>query len=95
MLQMFVRRCSVCRAGKTANHTYYSFFESGLLKELEASTKFVPDYKLKERMRKQIEEEVQQKNRQEEKRAMAKIMKVKEIAELTGLSKLIIQHIKI
>jgi DNA repair protein RadC len=80
--------------------SYYSFFESGLLKELEASEKYVPDYKLKERMKKEIEEAVAQKAKEENSRAIAKTMKiegytVEEITKLTGLSKQIIGRIKI
>ena len=79
--------------------TYLSFADSGLLGELEESKKYVPDYKLKEAMKKQVEEEVRKSEREQQARAMAKVMKAKgykveEIAELTGLSKQTIQRIK-
>lgn len=35
--------------------SYYSFAESGLLAELERSTKYVPDFILKERIKKQVD----------------------------------------
>jgi len=71
---------------------YYSFDDSGLLDDLKKSTKYVPPYKLKEELKKQIEEE--------KALAMAKAMKAKgykveEIADLTGLSKQVIESIKI
>lgn len=79
--------------------TYYSFSDNGLLEELEQSTKYVPDYKLKEALKKQVSNEVQQKNREQERKALAKAMKAKgysvaEIAELTGLSKSSIGKLK-
>ena len=82
---------------------YFSFEASGLLKELEASTKYVPNYILKQRMKKEVAEEVEKevikKGEENKARAMAKAMKAKgykteEIVELTGLSKQIIQRIR-
>ena len=83
-----------------AEKTYYSFAESGLLAQLELSKKYVPDYKLKEQMRKAVEIEVKEKIELNRTKEMAKSMKLKgyaaeEIAELTGLSKQVIQRIKI
>jgi DNA repair protein RadC len=83
-----------------AEKTYYSFAESGLLAQLELSKKYVPDYKLKDQMRKAVEIEVKEKIELNRTKEMAKSMKLKgyaaeEIAELTGLSKQVIQRIKI
>jgi len=79
--------------------SYYSFDASGLLIELTASTKYVPNYILKERLKKEVEEVVSQKIKLDEKKLLAKAMKAKgysieEIVELTGLSKQIIQRIR-
>jgi DNA repair protein RadC len=86
---------------------YYSFEASGLLKELEASTKYVPNFVLKERLRKEVEEAVTKKveeavtRKVEENKvkAIAKTMKqngepVEKIMQYTGLSKQIIQRIR-
>lgn len=80
--------------------TYFSFADTGLLEELEQSKKYVPDYKIREGIKKQVEEEVRKSEREQQARAMAKAMKAKgysieEITELTGLSKQVIQRIKI
>lgn len=79
--------------------SYYSFEASGLLKILEASTKYVPNYILKERMKKEVEETVTKKVEENKARAMAKAMKqngesVEKIMQYTGLSKQIIQRIR-
>ncbi len=68
--------------------SYYSFADSGLLAELEQSKKYVPDYKIKAEIKKNLARE------------MAKEMKLKgykigEIAELTGLSQSVIGRIGI
>lgn len=70
---------------------YYSFTDSGLLEELGKSLRYVPDYKLKERMENEVKEA---------KLTMAKTMKAKgepveKIMEYTGLSKEKIRRIKI
>jgi DNA repair protein RadC len=83
-----------------AEKTYYSFAESGLLTQLELSKKYVPDYKLKEQLKKEMEVAIRKDESEQKARAMAKAMKQKgyapeEIAELTGLSKQVIQRIKI
>jgi DNA repair protein RadC len=70
--------------------TYFSFADSGLLDELEESKKYVPDYKIKEELKKKVEE----KAHEMAKAMKAKGYKVEEIAELTGLSKQVIQRIK-
>lgn len=79
--------------------TYYSFSDSGLLDELGKSIKYVPDYKLKERMKKELEEEITKAAEEQKARMMAKAMKAKgepveKIMEYTGLSKEIIRRIK-
>lgn len=79
--------------------TYYSFADSGLLEELEASTRYVPPYKLKEALKKQVEEEVTKTVENKKALEMAKVMKAKgysveEITDLTRLSKQAIRRIK-
>jgi DNA repair protein RadC len=66
---------------------FYSFADSGLLKELEKSKKYVPEYKIREEMK------------NEKAMEMARVMKEKgydleEIADLTGLDKETIKQIK-
>jgi DNA repair protein RadC len=80
--------------------SFYSFTDSGLLAQLEQSKKYVPDYKIREELKKQVEAEVRKSEREQQAKAMARAMKAKgysveEIAELTGLSKGVIQHIKV
>lgn len=80
--------------------TFYSFADSGLLEELEQSKKYVPEYKIRAELKKQVEEEVRKSEREQQSRAMAKVMKengysIEEIMKLTGLSKAVIQRIKI
>jgi DNA repair protein RadC len=77
---------------------YYSFAETGLLEELAESLKYVPQYKIRQRIEK---ERVEGEGRGEDRkaRAMAKAMKEKgykitEIVELTGLSKHVISRLK-
>ena len=78
---------------------YYSFAEDGLLAELEQSDKYVLEYELKARALaegKQIGERTGEKNKARE---MARTMKskgyaVKEIMELTGLSKAVVLRLK-
>ena len=79
--------------------TYFSFADNGLLEELEASKKYVPEYKLREALKKQVEEESLQKGEEQKARAMAKAMKangepIEKIMQYTGLSKSSIQRIK-
>ena len=83
-----------------AEKTYYSFLESGLLALLETSKAYVPDYKLKSQMRQEVEKEVKEKIENKRTMEMAKTMKVEgyaveAIVKLTGLSKSVIQRIKI
>lgn len=79
--------------------TFLSFADSGLLKELEASKKYVPEYKLKQLLKEQVTQEVTKTVENKKSLEMAKAMKAKgykveEIAELTGLSKQVIRGIK-
>ena len=79
--------------------SYYSFMATGLLKELEASTMYVPAYELKRRYQKQAEEKGQEKGKKERSKEMAIMMKKKgysteEIMELTGLTKASISRLK-
>ena len=80
--------------------TYFSFADTGLLEELEQSKKYVPEYKIREGIKKQVEEELTKSVEERKARAMAKAMKqngepVEKIMQYTGLSKEVIQRIKI
>ncbi len=80
--------------------SYYSFAASGLLRTLEASTKYVPAYEVKKRYKKEIEEKISKKAESRKAREMAIAMKekgysVEEIKELTGLTKAVINKLKI
>jgi DNA repair protein RadC len=77
---------------------YYSFAETGLLEELAESLKYVPQYKIRQRIEK---ERVEGEGRGEDRkaRAMAKAMKqngepVSKIVQYTGLSKHVISRLK-
>lgn len=79
--------------------TFLSFADSGLLKELEASKKYVPEYKLKQALKKQVRDEVTKDIENKKALEMAKVMKAKgepveKIMEYTGLTKQAIQRIK-
>jgi DNA repair protein RadC len=79
--------------------SYYSFVDSGLLEELEESKKYVPDYKIREQIKKQVEGEVTKSVENKKALEMAKAMKqngepVEKIIQYTGLSKQTIQRIK-
>lgn len=79
--------------------SFYSFTDTGLLKELQQSKKYVPEFKIKEELAKSMLEETRQKNRDEAKLEIAKAMKNKgykleEIISLTGLSRQLIGRIK-
>ena len=79
--------------------TYYSFEENGLLAGLQKSTRYVPDYKLKAKLKAEVEKDISSKAEERKAREMAKAMKVKgysveEIVELTGLSKGVVGKIK-
>lgn len=76
--------------------TYYSFAESGLLAELERSTKYVPAYELKNRYEQEAREKGNIEGQQKEKQEIARQMKaegytIEQIIKLTGLT---LQQIK-
>ena len=80
--------------------TYYSFADSGLLDELKQSTKYVPAYELKKRYEEEAKAKGNKAGKREKAKEMARVMKnkgypVDEIMELTGLTKAIINRIKI
>jgi DNA repair protein RadC len=66
-----------------SEHSYYSFLNSGLLTELERSTKYVPLYKLEEMVRKDISLE---KDLEMGKKLIEKGFDISLIKEITGLS---------
>lgn len=79
--------------------TYFSFADSGLMDELEQSTKYVPAYKLKKRYEQEAKEKAEEKGKKEEKKAIAKQMKnegyeLGSIMRITGLTKAVINRIK-
>lgn len=79
--------------------TYYSFKESGLLAELQQSTKYVPNYILKARLKKELEKSIAAKAEERKAKEMAKVMKaegysVEDIVRLTGLSKVVVGRMK-
>lgn len=79
--------------------SFFSFSDTGLLKELQQSKKYVPEFKIREELAKNMLVENQQKNRDEAKLEIAKAMKNKgykleEIVSLTGLSRQLIGRIK-
>jgi DNA repair protein RadC len=78
--------------------TYRSFADTGLMEELEKSTKYVPDFMMKERLKKQIETAVG-KAKQEWGKEMALELKkrgveVEIIETVTGLSRKVIKRLK-
>ncbi len=80
-------------------NSYYSFVNTGLLEELEKSTKYVPAYVLKQRYEKELEEKISTKAENNKAKEMAKIMKKKGmdieiIMEISGLSKAVINRLK-
>jgi DNA repair protein RadC len=79
--------------------SYYSFEENGLLAELQSSTKYVPNYILKARLKKEMENSVAEKAEERKARAMAKAMKangepIEKIVEYTGLSKAVVGRMR-
>lgn len=79
--------------------SYYSFANTGLLKELEASTRYVPEFVLKERYQKAAKQKGEQLGENRKAKDMARMMKkegypVDEITKLTGLSKASINRLK-
>jgi DNA repair protein RadC len=70
---------------------YYSFADTGLLKELSRSLKYVPGYMLRKRIEENAREDGEATGTQKTKAQLAKTMlaegyTVAEIAKLTGLS---------
>jgi DNA repair protein RadC len=79
--------------------TYYSFEDNGLLAELQQSTKYVPNYILKARLKKELENSVALKAEERKAREMAKVMKkngepIEKIVEYTGLSKAVVGRMR-
>ncbi|KAA5532569.1 DNA repair protein [Taibaiella lutea] len=78
---------------------YYSFMDSGLLKELQQSLKYVPAYEIKRRYEKAAREKGEQRGEEKGKKEIARQMKkkgidVELIMEFTGLSKAVIGRLK-
>jgi DNA repair protein RadC len=74
-----------------AELSYLSFKDLGLLDQLKQSKKFVPDYILKEQLRKEVEELITEQAIHKRNKEIAKEMKLKgytteQIVDLTGLS---------
>lgn len=79
--------------------SYYSFANNGLLEELEASTKYVPAFMLKERYEKVAKQKGEQVGEKRKAKEMARMMKkedypIEEIIKLTGLSKVVVSKLK-
>lgn len=80
-------------------NTFFSFADSGLLKELEKSIKYVPAYEIKKRYEKAAEEKGAEKGKKERSKEIAKALKAKgidieTIAATTGLPKAVINRLK-
>ncbi|NCI45791.1 JAB domain-containing protein [Sediminibacterium soli] len=78
---------------------YYSFADSGLLHELANGKRYVPEYKIREELRREVEGVAMEKGGEKKAMEMARVMKakgydVKEIAALTGLTEAVIKRIK-
>lgn len=78
--------------------TYFSFKDYGLLEQFQNSKKYVPEYKIREGIKKQVEE-VRKSEREQQAREMAKAMKQNSVAieiivKVTGLSEQTIKRIK-
>jgi len=83
-------------------NSYYSFATSGLLKDLEASIKYVPAFELKRRYEEGIAESKRavKKAGQDKMKEIAKALKLKgvdidTIISTTGLSKTVVNGLKI
>ena len=79
--------------------SYYSFANNGLLEELEASTKYVPAFMLKERYEKVAKQKGEQVGEKRKAKEMARMMKkngepLEKIIQYTGLSKASIKRLK-
>lgn len=80
--------------------SYYSFADSGLLKELEGSIKYVPAYEIKKRYELAAEQKGKAEGADQKAREMAKVMKkegepIEKIIAYTGLTKQMISRIKV
>lgn len=79
--------------------TFFSFVDSGLLKELQWSTKYVPAYELKRRYEKAAEEKGAEKGKKERSKEIALQMKkegykTEDIMKITGLTQAVISKLK-
>lgn len=79
--------------------TYYSFADSGLLKELELSLKYVPAYEIKKRYEKAAEKKGAEQGKYERSKEIARQMKkegykMDDIIKITGLTNAIITKLK-
>jgi DNA repair protein RadC len=79
--------------------TFFSFADSGIMEELEQSTKYVPAYEIKRRYERAAREKGEEKGKREKAKEVAKTMKQKgysteEIIDLTGLTKAVISKLK-
>lgn len=80
--------------------TFYSFADSGLLAELELSTKYVPAYEMRKRYEQAAREKGEEKGKKIKAKEIAKSLKekgveVETIAAVTGLTKAAINRIKV
>jgi DNA repair protein RadC len=80
--------------------TFFSFADSGLLGELELSTKYVPAYEIRKRYEQQAKEKGEEQGKKERSKEIAKALKekgveVETIAAATGLTKAVINRIKV
>lgn len=79
--------------------SYYSFSSSGLLDELNKSTRFVPPYELKRRYEQEAAEAIEKKIRKEQQKEIIRNMRKEglttdEIVKLTGIPKATVNRIK-
>lgn len=79
--------------------TFFSFADSGILEELEQSTKYVPAYEIKRRYERAAREKGEEKGKREKAKEMARMMKkngepIEKIIEYTGLTKAVIGKLK-
>jgi len=75
-------------------NSYYSFATSGLLKDLEASTKYVPAFILKAKYEKVIKKAEQDQMKEVARNMKKEAYEINEIIKLTGLSKIVINGLK-
>lgn len=80
--------------------TYMSFKDTGLLDQLERSTKYVPAYEIKRRYEQAALDKGTEKGRNEERKEIARQMKKEgydseSIVKLTGLTKAVVNRLKV